>query len=178
MLVKILIYDWNGKFTHESIQKEIPFNDYDLFLDWVRKEFHSRQNFNMFFPIDIDWNGYLSVCEIQISEHDIHFPKRMPTLIIPCCEKTGAFLITQERQRQILSGYKPQDDIRHEYGELVQAAESHLVASRDPNMEYEDYFWPWIQDTFKKDDGYIKNLIKAGALIAADIDRAMAEGIT
>lgn len=81
-------------------------------------------------------------------------------------EKTGAELIAEERQRQIdEEGYTQESDKKHNVNSFVMAAGAYLGMSP----------WPWRMDLFKKIDGnglYVKrNLVKAGALIAAAIDR-------
>lgn len=76
--------------------------------------------------------------------------------------------IKAERNRQIGSeGYTEKKDIGRA-GELKDAAFSYLLAS----MGYPDdakEAWPWDEDYFKPTTE-LRNLIKAGALVAAAID--------
>ena len=79
--------------------------------------------------------------------------------------KTGTELIAAERSRQIEIGYDADHDERHNVDALVRGAGAFLGMCK----------WPWSMETFHKHDGdgyYVKrNLVKAGAMIAAAIDR-------
>ncbi len=79
--------------------------------------------------------------------------------------KTGIEIISEERQRQISDkGWTIQHDDIHVDGELAQAAGCYVI-----RMSYQ---WPWDDCELKLDDNNrIKELAKAGALIAAEIDR-------
>lgn len=93
---------------------------------------------------------------------------------------TGADLIAQERARQQdQEGYLPDHDDRHAAGELVDAALAYLLwtAGRLAPV-YDDLadhqaegVWPWHLDDFKPDPDLRRNLVRAGALIAAELDR-------
>ncbi|WP_190320378.1 hypothetical protein [Enterobacter asburiae] len=75
--------------------------------------------------------------------------------------------IIEERQRQlVVKGFTLQQDDTYTAGELAAAAISYI----EP-MEAESY-WPadWHDESFKPSD-YRSNLVKAGALIAAEIER-------
>ncbi|SAG87521.1 Phage EaD protein [Enterobacter cloacae] len=75
--------------------------------------------------------------------------------------------VAAERQRQqSTKGYSTQQDDTYIGGELAAAAISYI----EP-MEAESY-WPadWHDDSFKPSD-YRRNLVKAGALILAEIER-------
>jgi hypothetical protein len=94
---------------------------------------------------------------------------------------TGAELIVAERQRQIeREGYTPEHDRDHHHAaEFIEAA----IAYMSPNDGAA--IWPWEPDGFKPEvthhdlagvpgylrHGSIRDLVKAGALIAAAIDR-------
>ena len=89
-------------------------------------------------------------------------------------EKTGVALIVADRVRQIIEeGWTPEHDARHGRSELVDAAVCYALAAKSPNPGYTPGLWPWGLEWWKpvKDDGGIRNLVKAGALIAAEIDR-------
>lgn len=83
--------------------------------------------------------------------------------------ETGIELIAKERQRQIdKEGWTSEhDDRENQNFQLSLAACSYLNAS---NSELANRFWPWDW-RFWKPDTHLRNLIKAGALIAAEIDR-------
>jgi hypothetical protein len=85
---------------------------------------------------------------------------------------TGIEQIAAERDRQVQGeGYDVAHDDTHEHGELAHAALAYLVGNSLP--------WPWELETFKPaPTNPIRNLAKAGALIAAEIDRLERKGTT
>lgn len=81
---------------------------------------------------------------------------------------TGIELITQERQRQIeAKGWTPEHDDRHKHGELYIAASCYMCLD---DFENAPELWPWRRAKWKP-KGRIDNLVRAGALVAAEIDR-------
>jgi hypothetical protein len=98
----------------------------------------------------------------------------------------GAALITEERRRQIKEeGWTPQHDDQHDGSELAKAAVCYAIAGLYPDgsqgakraLEHTVVpWWPhgWAWSRWKP-AGRIRNLVKAGALIAAEIDRLQRE---
>lgn len=91
---------------------------------------------------------------------------------------TGSELIAHERLRQIATeGYDPDHDDAHADGELLAAAYCYLLAdgpvtTMPPDIAFAVGFtWPWDRADFKPEQYQVRNLVKAGALIAAEIDR-------
>lgn len=95
--------------------------------------------------------------------------------------KTGTELIAQERQRQVeQTGWTAEYDDHHQSGQLAAAAAcyAHLavaVIQGETDMDEIKFnllnFWPWDEHWFKPGADPVRNLAKAGALIAAEIDR-------
>ncbi|TPE44955.1 hypothetical protein [Pontibacter mangrovi] len=99
--------------------------------------------------------------------------------------KNGVELIAAERQRQIeQEGWTPEHDAEHDSEELVHAAKCYASAAiantySKRNVTYAGYRpgekapnqWPWQGSWWKPSADPIRNLVKAGALIAAEIDR-------
>ena len=98
----------------------------------------------------------------------------------------GTLLIERERKRQIeKEGWTSEHDAHHDGGELADAAACYADLSaaliRGAGVEelkplildgYDSMLtWPFDDDDFKPTDDPIRNLVKAGALIAAEIDR-------
>lgn len=80
-------------------------------------------------------------------------------------------LIVQERQRQItVEGWTPAHDDQHDCEELAQAAACYAYP---PQRAYphrlED--WPFAAEWFKEGPNRMRELVKAGALIVAEIER-------
>lgn len=82
---------------------------------------------------------------------------------------TGAALITAERRRQITAeGWMPEHDAEHADDELARAAACYAMPDRYRELR----LWPWRPGWWKPSpDDRVRELVKAGALIAAEIDR-------
>lgn len=89
----------------------------------------------------------------------------------------GAALIMRERERQVdEEHWTAEHDATHIDGELVQAAISYLewaAEESDGTVNIAPLRWPFRGNEWKptEDDPPIRELVKAGALIAAEIDR-------
>lgn len=87
---------------------------------------------------------------------------------------TGAERIAAERRRQVgVEGWTPEHDAEHTESELLIAASGYLYAGVTGNLS-RPMGWPWHPDWWKPSDDPTRNLVKAGALIAAEIDRLQA----
>lgn len=92
---------------------------------------------------------------------------------------SGVALISAERARQITQeGWTSEHDDDHDENELARAAASYALPidsrpHRNPNQRGRaPECWPFSQDWWKPSEhDRIKELVKAGALIAAEIDR-------
>lgn len=98
----------------------------------------------------------------------------------------GIDRIAAERKRQIEqeSWSEGHDVIRHMNGELAAAAEAYTITAlaqirgEDGARERRPLCWPWESHWWKPSDDPVRNLEKAGALIAAEIDRiVMSESV-
>ena len=94
--------------------------------------------------------------------------------------KSGIERIKEERERQVTEeGWTPEHDNEHKHYELSKAAVAYLkynFLGIENDYMIRTYDWPWDPMWWKPSDkssiaGQIKNLTKAGALIAAEIDR-------
>ena len=85
--------------------------------------------------------------------------------------KTGVELIAEERKRQIeVEKWDEEHDDKHSKGEIANAARCYAI----PGVKSwwtTGLDWPWNVSWWKPSDDPIRNLTKAGALIAAEIDR-------
>lgn len=100
---------------------------------------------------------------------------------------TGAELIAEERERQIaLEGWTPEHDLEHNDDDLALAAACYILCNvhkrctaghlpRDNSKwaKHIGQIWPWTEEWFKPTKDPIRNLTKAGSLIAAEIDRRL-----
>ena len=98
--------------------------------------------------------------------------------------RTGAERIRYERWRQlVLKGFSFGYDDRHVDGELAMAALAYvnagLISQCRPNtsvvlsLPNNAFGWPRGRSEWKPSDDPIENLVRAGALIAAEIDRLL-----
>jgi hypothetical protein len=85
----------------------------------------------------------------------------------------GIYLINKERQRQIAQeGYSLNSDHQHQNGQLAMAAICYTMREKDREPIAD--IWPWDLKHWKPTpDDRIRELTKAGALIAAEIDRLL-----
>jgi hypothetical protein len=88
----------------------------------------------------------------------------------------GVELIAAERQRQIdVEGWTPEHDDKHTVGELSENGACYARhASKQVCGIATDHIptlWIWEAKWWKPSPDPIRNLVKAGALIAAEIDR-------
>lgn len=92
----------------------------------------------------------------------------------------GADLIAAERKRQVEDeGYTPDHDAEHDEDcALAWAARCYIDAATIPLDQWEfikvpPLNWPWERDAWRPSRGAdrVRDLVKAGALIAAEIDR-------
>lgn len=90
----------------------------------------------------------------------------------------GVELIAAERQRQIeQEGWTAEHDSQHKDNELVMAAVCYARPYRMYNYDGTPVEWPWKPKCWKPTpDDRMRELQKAGALIAAEIDRLQALG--
>lgn len=86
---------------------------------------------------------------------------------------SGIERIAAERQRQIEEeGWTPEHDAQHVASEMVRAAIGYAYVALHGNANtFPDPLWPWPAAWWKPSDSPERNLEKAGALIAAEIDR-------
>lgn len=91
---------------------------------------------------------------------------------------TGAYMIAVERERQIKDeGYNAEHDHVHEPMTLARAAVSYILCNDEKKRRIaKTTYWPW-EDKYYKPRDMKRNLIRAGALVAAAIDRLLAEDI-
>lgn len=96
----------------------------------------------------------------------------------------GAVKILVERHRQVHEeGWTPEHDDEHDKAELARAAACYLASWLIDDdgavsflAEHPPHDWPWDHSWWKPSDDPARNLVKAGALVAAEIDRLERRG--
>lgn len=84
----------------------------------------------------------------------------------------GIQLIQEERERQLSKlGWSPEHDDGHTGQELAIAACRYAAPYGHDLKVYSALAWPWDENYWKAQPSRIRELAKAGALIAAEIDR-------
>jgi len=78
-----------------------------------------------------------------------------------------------ERRRQIeAEGWTPEHDDEHDNGEMADAAACYAACSETHSAKgHPPLSWPWSPDWWKPSADPRRNLVKAGALILAEIER-------
>lgn len=99
---------------------------------------------------------------------------------------SGIELIAAERERQITAeGWTPDHDDKHDCFEITDAAMCYLSVAgpvsagakigdiKPYNLDFTtgEPQWPWEEESWKPSQNPIHNLVKAGALIVAEIER-------
>ena len=85
--------------------------------------------------------------------------------------------VLAERRRQIeVEGWTPEHDDEHDGGELACAAAAYALDAGDKLDQRPPDFWPWYggrprEARWWKPSDRRRNLVKAGALILAEIER-------
>jgi hypothetical protein len=90
-------------------------------------------------------------------------------------EMNGAERIAAERKRQTeKEGWTAEHDCQWSKGEIIKAAICYLYPSDEKIDKWQKIFWPWGYQWWKPTPkNRIRDLEKAGALIAAEIDRLL-----
>jgi len=86
------------------------------------------------------------------------------------------FLIAKERERQIVEeGWDANHDDEHEYGEMAAAAACYAMPPHIANFaSIRSEMWPWDEEWWKP-KGRVRDLVRAGALILAELERVQRE---
>lgn len=95
----------------------------------------------------------------------------------------GVVAIARERAHQVGKGYTREHDASHGVGQLINAALAYTVQAQDRISEAAGEgvgadgpatYWPWDPASFSASDDELRSLAKAGALLAAAYDAALA----
>lgn len=93
----------------------------------------------------------------------------------------GTAMIAEERLRQISGeGFDKNHDDEHVEGEMAGAGAAyatfaHYQIAEGQNHRPPPQSWRWTHEEWKPSEDPVRNLVKAGALIAAEIDRLLRE---
>lgn len=68
-------------------------------------------------------------------------------------------------------GYTEHHDDQHVAGELADGAIAFIMQDLEGTSKNAKDWWPFEEETFEPSDDPIRNLVKAGALIVAEIER-------
>lgn len=92
-------------------------------------------------------------------------------------ESRGVSFIARERWEQLyVHEWSAISDAVHDEGELLMSAAcylDHALVRTTGEYALATYKWPWDESWWKPSDDPVKDLTKAGALIAAEIDRLL-----
>lgn len=134
------------------------------------------------FPISMSQNAIIAAFMTVVSiARSFALRRLFEALHIRNPLSSGALAIVAERRRQIeQEGWTPDHDLAHKPGELAKAGACYAMA-RGTQVLHGDRIhapqpaaWPWDASWWKPAD-LRRNLVKAGALILAELDRQDAE---
>ena len=161
--------------THAELPLVIPD---DLKDDYDKAE--SGEWYVQQYDDGVYWESY--TCLVDLIERIGRLEQQLANARNDALEGTamnGAELIAVERQRQIeQEGWTPEHDDCHRNAEMADAAtayieESALITTHGAGLTGLPNDWPddWDGKWWKPSPDPIRNLVKAGALVAAEIDR-------
>lgn len=123
------------------------------------------------YPVVVSSNDFSTAAQHVVSSGSNLAVTPAPETKSVICDSYGAQLIAAERARQIsVEGYTAEGDDRQTAGELAMAAACYALP---PTLREEPLpmLWPWSGMVWRPSPARIRELAKAGALIAAEIDR-------
>lgn len=86
-------------------------------------------------------------------------------------EQSGINMVAAERvAHEEKYGWTPEHDDKYDGQELRDAGIAYAIVV-DDHADYPPSCWPFDPKKFKGDDGDVRNLVKAAALLVAEIDR-------
>ena len=91
-----------------------------------------------------------------------------PVLAAPMLTQAAKDVLAERRRQVEVEGRTPERDDKYPGGQLACAAIAYLMVGVNPNGAVQ--WWPWDVKTFKPSPDTRRNLIKAGALLLADIE--------
>ena len=152
---------------------------------WM-KSFLNRKSIHIDCPSEAKRSGVLQGCLPSTNcsaeaRAEAHSDSLINSVVPPKkAIRSGVALIAEERQRQVSKeGWTPEHDDKHKGKQMARAAGSYLGNYTDPDdwaaqqgeLPGPFHDWPWARKWWKPSSDPIRNLVKAGALIAAEIDR-------
>lgn len=81
-----------------------------------------------------------------------------------------ADVVAERVRQQTVEGWTPEHDDQHSNGELARAAACYALFGSGLPWQHSRHFWPWAAEWWKP-SGSRRDLVKAGALILAAIER-------
>ena len=91
-----------------------------------------------------------------------------PVLAAPMLTQAAQSVLAERRRQVEVEGRTPESDDQYAGGQLAFAAIAYLMVGVNPNGAAQ--WWPWDAKTFKPSPDTRRNLVKAGALLLADIE--------
>lgn len=96
-----------------------------------------------------------------------------PQLAAPVALTLAAASVLAERRRQVeQEGWTPESDAQYMGGDMASAAGCYALFGPPMNpVGNPPPYWPWAAEWWKPTTSYRRNLVKAGALVLAEIER-------
>lgn len=108
---------------------------------------------------------------VDLFQHMIDEAARVPS-------SAATDVIAERTRQQAAEGWTPEHDDEHQVGDLARAGASYAISAALAALHAEGdtstcpvpYGWPWAQEWWKPTNSR-RDLVKAGALILAEIER-------
>jgi hypothetical protein len=144
----------DGDYTHDSLGEWLEICYPHIKHDWQRLIFAYE-------------TVYENACDL--TSRTLEWKPEIAQALDAWKASAGARLIAAERQRQIeIEHYTSDRDDAMKFGELALAATCYLLYETTAEFSWDR--WPWDRKQFKPKNK-LTNLVRAAALIAAEIDR-------
>ncbi|GKX48002.1 hypothetical protein [Pectobacterium carotovorum] len=154
-----------------------------LFDEWFKAiEAGDDENWQEPKYLSKEWSDYLSRmqlargawegCRAAMLQLSSNSPQWIGVDWARGCEPVSSAIkdVIAERQRQISAeGWTHEHDDRYEYCEMAVAAACYIMADDDPRADIPE-LWPWEPEWWKPTN-IRRDLVKAGALVIAEIER-------
>ena len=111
------------------------------------------------------WRGRAEDAEAKLEAAE----KRIAELEVLAFNPALLDVISERQRQRAVEGWTPEHDDAYQNGELADAAACYAISAHNQGFSTPAH-WPWAPDWWKQ-SGPRRDLVKAGALILAEIER-------
>lgn len=134
----------------------------DIFKEWLQKAISQHESMRDDIPFGLDEDDSNTLAALRIALASL---EAKPVVFNP-----AILDVASERQRQMsIEGWTSEHDDAYQNSELADAAACYAINAHNQGFSTPAH-WPWAPDWWKQ-SGPRRDLVKAGALILAEIER-------